>query len=181
MVFSLSALWWRRIRGLWKLPDGRDWLRGKVVLVLIGRAMLSKSNPIFYWWVELCSFPVIYLGPNYGEGNEDNGDLVQKVPCRHCDTQCPQPCSRPALTHVSSGDSWTLPGKSGSVSCGVAAPFSWVLVCIWLTVCALQESISQSCVSSGSSRVGLMATSSKRAYAIPKCAAHSHTHLGANV
>ena len=42
MVFSLSALWWRRIRGLWKLPDGRDWLRGKLGLVLIGRAMLSK-------------------------------------------------------------------------------------------------------------------------------------------
>ena len=27
------------------------------------------------------------------------------------------PCSRPPLTHVSSGDSWTLPGKSGSVFC----------------------------------------------------------------
>ena len=25
-------------------------------------------------------------------------------------------------------DSWTLPGKSGSVSCGVSAPFSWILV-----------------------------------------------------
>ena len=43
MVFSLSALWWRRIRGLWKLPDGRDWLRGKQGLVLMGGAMLSKS------------------------------------------------------------------------------------------------------------------------------------------
>ena len=39
------------------------------------------------------------------------------------------------------------------------------------SVCALQESICQSCVSSGSSMVGLMATSSKRAYAIPKSAA----------
>ena len=39
------------------------------------------------------------------------------------------------------------------------------------SVCVLQESISQSCVSSGSSMVGLMATSSKRAYAIPKSAA----------
>ena len=40
----------------------------------------------------------------------------------------------------------------------------------WCTrfCCALQASISQSCVSSGSSLVGLMATSSKRAYAIPK-------------
>ena len=36
------------------------------------------------------------------------------------------------------------------------------------SVCALQESISQSCVSSGSSVVGLMATSSKRAYATPR-------------
>ena len=43
VVFSLSALWWRRIRGLWKLPDGRDWLRGKLGLVLISGAMLSES------------------------------------------------------------------------------------------------------------------------------------------
>ena len=39
------------------------------------------------------------------------------------------------------------------------------------SICTLQESISQSCVSSASSVVGLMATSSKRAYAIPKSAA----------
>ena len=39
------------------------------------------------------------------------------------------------------------------------------------SVCALQESISQSYVSSGSSVVGLMAASFKRAYAIPKSAA----------
>ena len=30
VVFILSALWWMRIRGLRKLPDGRDWLRGKL-------------------------------------------------------------------------------------------------------------------------------------------------------
>ena len=28
----------------------------------------------------LFSLPVIYLGPNYGGGNEDNGDLLQMVP-----------------------------------------------------------------------------------------------------
>ena len=39
------------------------------------------------------------------------------------------------------------------------------------SVCALQESIFQSCVSSDSSMVGLMATSSKGAYAIPESAA----------
>ena len=46
----------------------------------------------------------------------------------HCYTLCPQPCSRPPPTHASAGDSWTLTGKSGSVSCGATDPFSWVLV-----------------------------------------------------
>ena len=66
------------------------------------------------------------LRPNYGGGNEDNGDLLHKVPCMHCCTQCPRPCSRPTLTHASSGDSWTLTGKSGSVSWGIPATFSWI-------------------------------------------------------
>ena len=35
-----------------------------------------------------------------------------------CHTQCPRPHSRPPPTHASAGDSWTLMGKSGSVSCG---------------------------------------------------------------
>ena len=43
MVFILSPLWWRRITGLWKLPDGRDWLKGKLGLVLMGGSMLSNS------------------------------------------------------------------------------------------------------------------------------------------
>ena len=30
------------MRGLWKLPDGRDWLRGKLGLVLMG-GPISKS------------------------------------------------------------------------------------------------------------------------------------------
>ena len=110
------------------------------------------------------------LRPNYGGGNEDNGDLLQKVLCTHCCTQYPRPCSRPLLTHASTGDSWTLMGKSGSVSCGVTAPFSWVLVCTGLFV--LSKSLfPQSYVSSGGSMVGLMVTSSKRAYAIPRLAA----------
>ena len=46
----------------------------------------------------------------------------------YCYTQCPQPCSRLPPTHTSTGDSWTFLAKSGSVSCGVTASFSWVLV-----------------------------------------------------
>ena len=33
--------------------------------------------------------------------------LLQKVPCMHCYTQCPQACSRPPPTHASAGDSRT--------------------------------------------------------------------------
>ena len=46
----------------------------------------------------------------------------------NCYTPCSQSCSRPPLTHTSPADSWTFKGKSGSVSCGVTAPFFWVLV-----------------------------------------------------
>ena len=136
MVFILSACWWIRIRSLWKFPDGRDWLRGKLGLVLMGGAMLSKSLLQFSVDGWGCVPSLLFdLRPNYGRGNEDNGDLFQKVPCSHCCTLCPQPCSRPPPTHASARDSWTLTSKSGSVSCGVTAPFSWVLVCTRFCLC----------------------------------------------
>ena len=119
--------------------------------------------------MELCSLPVIYLRPNYGGGNEDNGDFLQYVPCMYCYTQCPQACSSPSPTHASTRDSLTLPGKSGSlVGSLLLSPRSWYTQRF---VCALQESVLQSYVSSGCSVVGWMATSSERAYAMPKSAA----------
>ena len=99
-------------------------MKGKLGLVLMGGTMFSKS--LIQFSVDMlrkfCSLPVIYLGPNSGGGNEDNGDLLAKVPCTYCYTQCPQPCSRPPPTHASTGDSWTPTGKSGSVSCRVPSP-----------------------------------------------------------
>ena len=128
-VFILFSLWWRRRRGLWKLSDGRDWLRGKLGLVLMGGAVLSKS--LIQFSVDGWGFSpslLFDLSPNYGGGNEDSGNLLQKVPCTHCCTECPQLCSRLPLTQTSTRGCWTLMGKSGSVSCGVTAAFSWVLV-----------------------------------------------------
>ena len=52
----------------------------------------------------------------------------QKIPCVYCYTQCPQPCSRPIPTHTSTRDSWIPTDMSGTVFCGVTAPFSRVLV-----------------------------------------------------
>ena len=40
----------------------------------------------------------------------------------------PLTLGRPLSTHTSTRDSWTLTGKSDSVSCGVIAPFSRFLV-----------------------------------------------------
>ena len=157
-----------KVRGLGKLPDGRDWLRRKLGLVLMGGILVSKSliqfsvdgrscvpfllftwghtmvmathSSILAWripWTEepggLQSTGSQRVGhgwvtslslSNYGESNEDNGDLLQKVPRMYCYTQCPQPCSRPPGTQAPAGDSCTLTGKSGSVSCGVTALFS---------------------------------------------------------
>ena len=126
----LSALWRRKVK---RLMEASWWerLRGKLGLVLIGRAMLSKfliqssvdCVPVTWgqtmveimkiWWRPPSKGPILAM--------------MQSVP--------------PALQQASSTDSWTLMGRSGSVSCGVTAPFS----CIQYTqgfVCALQGSVS---------------------------------------
>ena len=120
--------------------------------------MLSISLIQFslYGW-GFVPFLLFDLKPNCGGGNEDNGDLLQKVLCMHCYTQCPQPCSRPLPTHASIGDSWESLGQSPSGSL-LLSPGSWYTQGF---VCALQESVSP-CISSGGSMVGLVVTSSKR-------------------
>ena len=62
---------------------------------------------------------------------------------------------RPMPPPETPGHSWASLGQSlvGSL---LLSPGSW---CTQVFVCALQESVSQSCVSSGSSTVGLLATS----------------------
>ena len=76
-------------------------------------------NPVFvYGWG--CVPSLLYdLRPNYGGGNEDNGNFFQKVPCNPaslsaqeaytqiCCTQNPCPCSRPLLTCSFSGGTQT--------------------------------------------------------------------------
>ena len=80
-------------------------------------------------------FPPCSLPPYpYGRGNGSNGDLLQKDLCQHSATprrvvfHTLDPLSRSLSTHASTGDSWTLTGKSGSVSSGVTAAFSRILV-----------------------------------------------------
>ena len=168
-ISILPALWRIRITGLWKLPDGRDWLWGNLTLALMGRAMLSNS---------LVSFLLLGradLRPNYV------GVMAIMVTsfkttyasCHSsldCCIQCPRPCSRPLLTHVSARN----PGHSQAslaqslVGSLLLLPGSW---CTQGFVCALRESVSPVLCKFCGSMVGLMVTSSKRAYAIPRSAA----------
>ena len=69
---------------------GETRLRGKLGVVLMGGAMLSKSLIQFSVDGWGCVLSLLFdLRPNYGGGNEDNGDLLQKVLCTHCCIQCP--------------------------------------------------------------------------------------------
>ena len=84
----------------------------------MGVAMHSESLIQFSVSGQGCVPSLLFgLRPNYDGGNEDNG-LLQMIPCRYCHIHCPQPHSRPTLIYASAGDSWTLTGKSGSVSFG---------------------------------------------------------------
>ena len=57
-----------RIIGLWKLPDGRDWLWGELGLALVGKAMLSKYLIQFSADGWGCVPSLLFdLGPNYVE------------------------------------------------------------------------------------------------------------------
>ena len=56
--------------------------------------------------------------------------------------QSPHPCGGPLLTHTPTGDPPTLAGSFGSVSCGITAPFLWVLVHTRFCLCPpRQESL----------------------------------------
>ena len=77
----------------------------------------------------------------HGGGNEDNDNLLQKIPCTHCYTQCPQPYSRhrrPTPPPETPGHSQGSLGQSlvGSL---LFFPGSW---CAQVSVFVLQESVS---------------------------------------
>ena len=151
----MKASWWERLT------------EGETGPFLMDRDMLNKSLIQFSIVGPGCVPSLLFdLTPNYGGGNEENGDLLQKVPCTHCCPQCPWPCSRPPPTYASAGDSWALTGKSGSVSCGLADPLSWS----WFAqgfVCALQESVPPSLCKFWSLYGGVNADLLQEAYGNP--------------
>ena len=81
------------------------------------------------------------LRPAYGGGNEDNGDLLQKVPCIHCRTQCPDP----GAGHLQPTPLPETPGHS-QISLDQSLAGSLLLSpgsrCTQAFVCAFQEPVS---------------------------------------
>ena len=60
----------------------------------MGRVMLSKSLTQFSVDRQGCVPSLLFdMRPNYGGGNEDNGDLFQKVPCSTATLSAPNPAS----------------------------------------------------------------------------------------
>ena len=109
----MEASWWDRLT------------QGETGSCSDGRSLLIKSLIQFSvdGWSCFPSLLSTWGQTMVDEDNEDNGDLPEKIPCMYCYTQCPQPCSRPPLTHTSARDSQTPTGKS--VESLLLSPGSW--------------------------------------------------------
>ena len=134
--------------------------------------MLSKSLVQFSVDGWSCVPSLLFdLRPNYGGGNEDNGDLLQKVPCMQT---APLSAPNPAAGHHGSTCLPETPGHSrASLGQSLFDHCSFLLgpgehKVLFVPFKSL---FPQYCVSSGGTMRGLMATSSNSAYAIPRSAA----------
>ena len=81
------------------------------------------------------------LRPNYGGGNEDNGDLLQKVPCMDTTLSAPNPATGHLRSMPLPETPGHLQGSLGQSLMGslLLSPGSW---CVQGFVCTLQESVS---------------------------------------
>ena len=141
VVFILSSLWWIRIRGLWKLPDGRDWLLGELDLVLMGEVMLSKSLIQFSVDGWGCVPPCCLIwGQTMVEVMETMETSFKRSHACTAALSAPDPAAGhhwPMPPPQTPGHSWASLGQSlvGSL---LLSPGSW---CAQGFVCALQNSV----------------------------------------
>ena len=145
-------------------------LRGKLGLALMGGAKLSKpliqfsvdgggcAPSLLFTWGQTMVEVMRIMVTSFKRSHAHTATLSVPDPAAgHCWPT--PPLETPRHPQAS-------PGQSPMGS-RLFSPGSWCT----RFYCALQESISQSCVRSGISMVGLMAISSKKAYSIPKSAA----------
>ena len=106
------------------------------------------------------------LRPNYPESNEDNGNFLQKIPCMHCHTQCPNPAAgHHRLTPLSE-----TPGHA-QASLGQSLVGSFLLGPAQGFLCAFQEFVSLALCKLCQLYGGVNGNLLQRAYAIPRSTA----------
>ena len=138
--------------------------------------MLSKSFIQFSVAGWGCVPSLLFdLRPNYGGGNEDNGDngdLLQKLHACTATLSAPgpaaglcMPAADPRLCWRLLDTYWQVWVSLGQSVLGLLSPGVHKVLFV-----PSKSLFPQSCVSSVGSMVGLMATSSKRAYAISSSA-----------
>ena len=102
----------------------------------------SPPWPVHLGW-PYTAWLIISLRPNYARV------MVTSSKRTHANTSClpgllqsvPLTPRRPLLTRVSARDSQIHTGTSASVSYGITAPFSWVLVCTRFCLCPPRVSV----------------------------------------
>ena len=111
--------------GLWKLPEGIDWLRAILGLLLMGGAMLSKSFTHFS--VDEWSY-VPSLLFTCGQTMAKVMKMMMTSLRRYhaCTAMVHTP--NPAAVTTNPRLCWRLLDAHRRVSCGVTVPFSWALV-----------------------------------------------------
>ena len=155
VVFSLSALWWRRIGVLWNLLDGKHWVRRKLGLVLMGRAMLNKSSIQFFVDGQGC-LPLCYV--TWSQTMVEVIKIMATSFKRSHSLTATLSAPNPAAGH-----SWPMPlPKTPGPSWATLGSLSWGHCSFLLGPGAhkvlfvpSKSLLPQSCVSSGSSMVGL--------------------------
>ena len=151
-----------------------DW--GKLGLILIGRAMLSKSliqfsvdgrgcvPSLLFTWNQIMVEVMKIMGTSFKRSHSHTAALSAPNPASGHHQPTPSP-ETPGHSRASLGQSLV-----GSV---LLSPGCWFTQG---SVCAHQEFVSQSCVSSHGSVVGLMVTSSNRGSTALRAPAPAEVH-----
>ena len=167
-----------------QLPVGMNWLWGKLGLALVGGAMLSKS---------LIQSPAEELGyaPSqlvvWPEQSSPGVGLLVTSKRTWANTCIPglrlpvplalqQATSNPCLWSRPS----TLTGRSGSVPCGVTAPFPWVLVGTRFCFCLQRASVSPSPVEVLSSNPVVLQSQIPWGFSVPLRGSSSEPQITTN-
>ena len=152
VVSILSALWWIRIRGLWKLPGGWNWLWGNLGLTLKSLIQFSADG----WGC--VPPPVAWVEAKLWWGNADlqnKGSKAKRVLPRECTGHSKHPLpTTQEMTLNMDISKWSIPKSDGLYSLqpkmekfstvSKKKTRSWLWFRSWAPYCKIHTSIEES-------------------------------------